>query len=228
MIHRLCQFDCSPKSSCDSQPLDQFSLPWPLPFSHCSLRQGLSGSSDLRNWKFSLFHLQSVPWCTCVWSVQFSCSVVSNSLRPHESQHARPPCPSPSPVISHVQLFATPWTVTHQAPLSMGFPGQEYQSGYLPFPSPGDRPKPEIESHPGDSLSKNKAAHFLCLSWNASGLAYHPPPLEIRLCWSRNMFCSKLYQYGQLIVILYTHLISKACSFFLVFKLKSVLTLHST
>ena len=30
-------------------------------------------------------------------SVQFSRSVVSNSLRPHESQHARPPCPSPSP-----------------------------------------------------------------------------------------------------------------------------------
>ena len=30
-------------------------------------------------------------------SVQFSCSVVSDSLRPHESQHTRPPCPSPSP-----------------------------------------------------------------------------------------------------------------------------------
>ena len=30
-------------------------------------------------------------------SVQFSCSVLSNSLRPHESQHARPPCPSPTP-----------------------------------------------------------------------------------------------------------------------------------
>ena len=30
-------------------------------------------------------------------SVQFNCSVVSNSLRPHESQHARPPCPSPTP-----------------------------------------------------------------------------------------------------------------------------------
>ena len=30
-------------------------------------------------------------------SVQFSLSVVSNSLRPHESQHARPPCPSPTP-----------------------------------------------------------------------------------------------------------------------------------
>ena len=32
-----------------------------------------------------------------IFSVQFSCSAVSNSLRPHESQHARPPCPSPSP-----------------------------------------------------------------------------------------------------------------------------------
>ena len=30
-------------------------------------------------------------------SVQFSCSVVSDSLRPHESQHARPPCASPTP-----------------------------------------------------------------------------------------------------------------------------------
>ena len=31
-------------------------------------------------------------------SVQFSCSVMSDSLRPHESQHARPPCPSPTPL----------------------------------------------------------------------------------------------------------------------------------
>ena len=30
-------------------------------------------------------------------SVQFSCSVVSDSLRPHETQHVRPPCPSPTP-----------------------------------------------------------------------------------------------------------------------------------
>ena len=38
--------------------------------------------------------------------------------------------------LSHVQLFVTPWTVAHQAPLSMGFSRQEYWSG-LPFPSPG-------------------------------------------------------------------------------------------
>ena len=40
---------------------------------------------------------------------------------------------------SRVRLFATPWTVAHQAPLSMGFSRQEYWSG-LPFPSPGDLP----------------------------------------------------------------------------------------
>ena len=40
--------------------------------------------------------------------------------------------------------FATPWTVTCQAPLSMGFPRQEYWSG-LPLPSPGDLPDPGIE-----------------------------------------------------------------------------------
>ena len=39
---------------------------------------------------------------------------------------------------------ATPWTVAHQAPLSVGFPRQEYCSG-LPFPSPGNLPNPGME-----------------------------------------------------------------------------------
>ena len=38
--------------------------------------------------------------------------------------------------LSRVQLFETPWTVAHQAPLSMEFPRQENCSGLL-FPSPG-------------------------------------------------------------------------------------------
>jgi len=46
--------------------------------------------------------------------------------------------------LSPVQFFATPWTVAHQALLSMGFPRQEYWSG-LPFPSPVDLPYPRIE-----------------------------------------------------------------------------------
>ena len=40
--------------------------------------------------------------------------------------------------------FVTPWTIAHQAPLSMGFPRQEYWSGLL-FPSSGDLPDPGIK-----------------------------------------------------------------------------------
>ena len=47
-------------------------------------------------------------------------------------------------LLSHVRLFATPWTVAYQVPLSMGFSRQEYWSG-LPFPSPGDLPDPGID-----------------------------------------------------------------------------------
>ena len=46
--------------------------------------------------------------------------------------------------LSRVQLFATPWIVAHQAPLSMEFSRLEYWSG-LPFPSPGDLLDPGIE-----------------------------------------------------------------------------------
>ena len=82
------------------------------------------------------------------------------TLRPHRQQPTRLPRPwdspgrtldwvaisssnawkwkvkvkSPSP--SRVRLLATPWTAAHQAPPSMGFPGQQYWSG-VPLPSPG-------------------------------------------------------------------------------------------
>ena len=42
-------------------------------------------------------HITALPKLHQFSSVQFSRSVVSNSLRPHESQHTRPPCPSPTP-----------------------------------------------------------------------------------------------------------------------------------
>ena len=68
-------------------------------------------------------------------------------------KHSKPPCQTFSLAcpaaclhaqsLSRVQLFATPWTVAHQAPLSMGFPRQGYWRG-LPFPSPRDLPDPGI------------------------------------------------------------------------------------
>ena len=45
---------------------------------------------------------------------------------------------------NHVQLFATPWTVVGQAPLSMKFSRQEYWNG-LPFPPPGSLPDSRIK-----------------------------------------------------------------------------------
>ena len=42
-------------------------------------------------------------------SVQFSCSVVSDSLRPHESQHSRPPCPSPTPRVHSDSRPSSQW-----------------------------------------------------------------------------------------------------------------------
>ena len=59
-----------------------------------------------------------------------------------------------------VQLFVPAWTVAHQAPPSMGFPRQEYWSGY-PFPSPGDLPnlgiKPESPALQADSIPSEPA-----------------------------------------------------------------------
>ena len=60
-------------------------------------------------------------------------------------------------VLSCIQLFATPWTVAHQAPLSMGFPRQEYWNG-LPFLSPGHLPDPSIE--PSSLVSPVLAGRF--------------------------------------------------------------------
>ena len=60
-------------------------------------------------------------------------------------------------VFSCVRLFETPWTVACQAPLSMGFSGQEYWNG-LPFPSPGHLPNPGIE--PASLMSPALAGGF--------------------------------------------------------------------
>ena len=70
---------------------------------------------------------------------------------------------------SLVRLFATPWTVAHQARLSMRFSRQEYWSG-LPCPLPGDLPHPGIE--PTSLRSPALAGGFLTAraNWKACGL----------------------------------------------------------
>ena len=75
-------------------------------------------------------------------------------------------------VLSRVWCYVTPWTLAHQAPLSMEFSRQEYWSE-LPFPSPGDRPDlgielrfPTLQAYslpsepPGKSISGVAWLHF--------------------------------------------------------------------
>ena len=71
-------------------------------------------------------------------------------------------------MLSRVRLFETLWTVALQAPLSIGFPRQEYYGG-LPFPSPGDLPKPGIE--PRSPASPALADGFFATSttWETHG-----------------------------------------------------------
>ena len=69
-------------------------------------------------------------------------------------------------LLSHVRLFAIPWTVVYQASLSMGFSRQEYWNG-LPLPSPGDLPDPGIE--PSSLMSPALAGRFFTISTTWEG-----------------------------------------------------------
>ena len=80
-------------------------------------------------------------------SVQFSCLVVSNFLQPHGLQHARLPCPSPTPGEGSFQFshsIVSNSLRPHGLCKSMGFSRSEYWSRYS-FPSPEDLPNPGIE-----------------------------------------------------------------------------------
>ena len=83
-----------------------------------------------------------------------------------EGVHITATCKCDVKSLSRVRLFATPWTVTHQAPLSMGFSRQEYWTG-LPFPSPGSLP------NPGTELRSS--------AWHADALTSEPPGNLINL-----------------------------------------------
>ena len=74
-----------------------------------------------------------------------------------------------------VRFFVTPWTVAHQAPLSLGFPRQEYWSG-LPFPSLGDLPDQGIEP-----TSPAMQADALLLESHNLGSAPSHPRLKLFL-----------------------------------------------
>ena len=72
-------------------------------------------------------------------SAQFSCSVVSNSLWPHELQHARPPCPSPTPRVHPNSCQLSPWchpTISSSVIPFFSCPQSLLASGSFPMSQP--------------------------------------------------------------------------------------------
>ena len=89
-------------------------------------------------------------------SVQFSCSVVSDSLRPHELQHARTPCPSPTPGVHSDSRPLSQWC--HPAISSSVVP---FSSCLQSFPASGSFPLSQLFASGGQSIGISASASVL-------------------------------------------------------------------
>ena len=89
-------------------------------------------------------------------SVQFSLSVVSDSLRPHESQHARPPCPSPSPRVHSNSCPSSRWC--HPA---ISSPFVPFSSCPQSLPAPGSFTMSQLFASGGQRIGVSASASFL-------------------------------------------------------------------
>ena len=89
-------------------------------------------------------------------SVQFSRSVVSDSLRPHESQHARPPCPSPTPRVHSDSRPSSRWC--HPAISSSVIP---FSSCPQSLPASESFPMNQLFAWRGQSTGVSALASFL-------------------------------------------------------------------
>ena len=89
-------------------------------------------------------------------SVQFSCSVMSDSLQPHESQHARPPCPSPTPRVYSNSRPLSRWC--HPAISSSVVP---FSSCPQSLPASGSFPMSQTFTWDGQSTGASASASVL-------------------------------------------------------------------
>ena len=106
---------------------------------------------------------------SCYFLFQFSCSVVSSSLRPHESQHARPPCPSPTPGVYSNSCPSSRWC--HPA----------ISCSAVPFSS-----HPQSVQHQGlfqwvNSL--HEVEEYWSFSFSISPSNEHPGLISFRMDW---------------------------------------------
>ena len=100
-------------------------------------------------------------------SVQFSCSVMSNSLWPHESQHARPPCPSPTPRVHPNSCPSSRWY--HPTISSSVVPFSSYLQF---FPAPGSFQMSQLFAWGGQSIAVSASTSVLPMNTQDWSLAW--------------------------------------------------------
>ena len=106
----------------------------------------------MKYWHLFLLHYLNL----CISSVQFSRTVVSDSLRPHESQHATPPCPSPTPRV-HSNSCPSSWWC-HPAISSSVIP---FSSCPQTLPASESFPMSQLFAWGGQSIGVSALASFL-------------------------------------------------------------------
>ena len=128
-----------------------------------SFQAGLSDPWWL-SWKFFFFF----PWILGnavgvfpTHSVRFSCSVVSDSLWPRGLQHARPPCPSPTPRAYSNSCLSSRWC--HPTSSSSAAP---FSSRLQSFPASGSLPISQLFASGGQSIEVSASASVLVLPMN--------------------------------------------------------------
>ena len=102
----------------------------------------------------TLFGLLHVPLENL--SVQFSCSVMSNSLQPHEAQHTRPPGPSPTPGVHPIPCPSSQWC--HP---TISFSVVPFSSCPQSFPASGSFPMSQLFASGGQSIGVSSSTSVL-------------------------------------------------------------------
>ena len=113
------------------------------------------------------FFTTDITWEAPISSAQFSHSVVSNSLRPHESQHARPPCPSPTPRVCSNSCPLSQWC--HPAISSSVVP---FSSCPQSLPASGSFPMSQLFESGDQSIGVSASASVLPMNtqnWSPLG-----------------------------------------------------------
>ena len=113
----------------------------------------ISGFFPLLKNLFIFFCIIYMSWFS---SVQFSCSVVSDSLQPHEPQHARPPCPSPTP-----RVHPNPCPLSWWCYLTISSSVVPFSSCLQSFPASGSFQMSQLFASGGQSIGVSASTSVL-------------------------------------------------------------------